>query len=94
MPHSCGCILELGIVFKPFKKADAQSIEENNGLLWAKKIVKTKPNRSISEDFKQKVNSIFHRLTKEELIAKVLANYLAQTPATPKVSSSKAQKTK
>ena len=85
---------ELGIVFKPFKKADAQSIEENNGLLWAKKIVKTKPNRSISEDFKQKVNSIFHRLTKEELIAKVLANYLAQTPATPKVSSSKAQKTK
>lgn len=84
---------ELGIVFKPFKKADTQSIEENNGLLWAKKIVKSKPNRSISEDFKQKVNSIFHRLTKEELIAKVLANYLAQTKATPKVSSSKAQKT-
>ncbi len=40
---------ELGIVFNPFKKADAQSIEENNGLLWAKKIFKTKPNREISE---------------------------------------------
>ncbi|PTM05600.1 MAG: DEAD/DEAH box helicase, partial [Bacteroidetes bacterium] len=39
---------ELGIVFNPLKKADAQSIEENNGLLWAKKIFKTKPNRTIS----------------------------------------------
>ena len=28
---------ELGIKFNEFKKGDAQSIEENNGLLWAKK---------------------------------------------------------
>ncbi len=69
---------ELGIVFHPFKKADAQSIEENNGLLWAKKIFKTKPNRSISEEFRKKVRTVFHHLTKEELIEKVLANHLAQ----------------
>lgn len=72
---------ELGILFKEFKKADAQSIEENNGLLWAKKIFKTKPNRTISDEFRNNVNTIFHHLTKEELIDKVLANYLAQTSA-------------
>lgn len=70
---------ELGIVFTPFKKADAQSIEENNTLLWAKKIFKTKPNHTVSEALKTKVRTVFHHLTKEELIEKVLANYLAQT---------------
>jgi ATP-dependent RNA helicase DeaD len=70
---------ELGITFNEFKKADAQSIEENNGLLWAKKIFKTKPNREISEDFKAKIKTIFHHLTKEELVDKILANYIAQT---------------
>ena len=69
----------LGIVFNEFKKADTQSIEENKALLWAKKIFKTKPNRSISEDFKKQVTTIFHHLTKEELIEKLLANHLAQT---------------
>ncbi len=68
----------LGIVFNQFKKADAQSIEENKGLLWAKKIFKTKPNRTISEDFKKQISTVFHHLTKEELIEKVLANYIAQ----------------
>src|SRR5690554_1811785 len=70
---------ELGITFKKFKKADALSIEENNGLLWAKKIFKTKPNRHISESYKNKITTIFHHLTKEELIEKVLADYLSQT---------------
>ena len=70
---------ELGIVFTKFKKADAQSIEENNGLLWAKKIFKTKPNREVSEDFKSKIKTIFHHLTKDELVDKILANYLAQS---------------
>lgn len=70
---------ELGIVFKPFKKADAQSIEENNGLLWAKKIFKTKPNREVSEAFKAQIKTIFHHLTKEELVDKILANYMSQT---------------
>ena len=81
---------ELGISFKEFKKADAQSIEENNGLLWSKKIFKTKPNRTISDEFRNNVNTIFHHLTKEELIDKVLANYLAQTSAAnSKIEASK-----
>jgi len=70
---------ELGISFVKYKKADAQSIEENNALLWAKKIFKTKPNREVSEEFKTKVRTVFHHLTKEELVEKILANYLAQT---------------
>ena len=70
---------ELGIVFTKFKKADAQSIEENNGVLWARKIFKTKPNRNISEGFRKEVRTIFHHLTKEELIEKVLADYVAKT---------------
>ena len=70
---------ELGITFHKIKKADAASIEETNALLWAKKIFKTKPNREISDEFKNKVKTIFHHLTKEELIEKVLANYLDQT---------------
>ena len=70
---------ELGIVFNEFSKADAQSIEENKALLWAKKIFKTKPNRTVSEDFKKQISTIFHHLTKEELVEKILANQLAQT---------------
>ena len=69
---------ELGIVFTEFKKANPQSIEENNALLWARKIFKTKPNRTVSEELKSKVKKVFHHLTKEELIEKVLANHLAQ----------------
>jgi ATP-dependent RNA helicase DeaD len=81
---------ELGIVFTEIEKADAQSIEENNGLLWARKIFKTKPNREVSEDFKAKVKTIFHHLTKEELVDKILANYLAQTgTVSPKQETSK-----
>ncbi|SDH64307.1 DEAD/DEAH box helicase [Winogradskyella thalassocola] len=70
---------ELGIVFKEYKKADTQSIEENKALLWAKKIFKTKPNRTISEQLRKDVRTVFHHLTKEELIEKVLADQLAQT---------------
>ncbi|MFD2541485.1 DEAD/DEAH box helicase [Lacinutrix gracilariae] len=69
---------ELGIAFTAFQKADAKSIEENNGLLWARKIFKTKPNRDIPEDFKAKVKTIFHHLTKEELVDKILSNYIAE----------------
>ncbi|WP_289045685.1 DEAD/DEAH box helicase [uncultured Olleya sp.] len=70
---------ELGITFKQYQKADAKSIEQNNGLLWARKIFKTKPNRDIPEDFKAKVKTIFHHLTKEELVDKILANYIAES---------------
>ena len=69
---------ELGITFKQYQKADAKSIEENNGLLWAKKIFKTKVNKDIPEDFKAKVKTIFHHLTKEELVDKILSNYIAE----------------
>jgi len=69
---------ELGLSFTEFKKADPQSIEENNALLWAKKIFKTKPNRSVSPAFKEKIKTVFHHLTKEELTEKILANYLEQ----------------
>ena len=86
---------ELGITFNEFKKADAQSIEENNGLLWARKIFKTKPNRTASEDFKKQVRTIFHHLTKEELIEKILANHLAKTSlGAPKSEDSKKKKKK
>ena len=67
---------ELGIDFTEFIKADAKSIEENNTLIWAKKIFKTKPNREVSEDLKAQIKTIFHHVTKEELVDKILANYL------------------
>ena len=70
---------DLGLVFTEYKKANTKSIEDNNTLLWAKRIFKTKPNKEVSEEVKSKVKTIFHHLTKEELVEKVLANYLAQT---------------
>ena len=86
---------ELGIDFKEFKKADAQSIEENNALIWANKIFKTKPNRNISQEFREEIRTVFHHLTKEELIDKILANYLVQsTGHGPKVETPKKKKSK
>lgn len=66
---------ELGIHFKSVEKANAEDIEENNTLVWAKKVFKTKPNRQMPEELKDQVKTIFKHLTKEELIEKVLANY-------------------
>ena len=84
---------ELCIKFNEFKKGDTQSIEENNGLLWAKKILKTKTNRNVSVEFRQRVSKTFHHLTKEELINKVLANYLINTGmTTPKDTALKNNK--
>ncbi|PCJ94818.1 MAG: DEAD/DEAH box helicase [Flavobacteriaceae bacterium] len=74
---------ELGITFKKFKKADAQSIEENNTLLWAKKIFKTKPNRAVSDEFRNKIHTVFHHLTKEELVEKILAGYILENTNLP-----------
>jgi ATP-dependent RNA helicase DeaD len=82
----------LDIRFEAFKKADAKSIEESNALIWANKIFKTKPNRAVSEDFKSQIKTIFHHLTKEELVDKILANYLVNTK--PTVISSEVSKTK
>jgi len=72
---------ELGIKFTKFQKPTAENIEENNTLLWAKQIFKTKPNHEVSAEFKNKVKTIFHHLTKDELIEKLLANQLLQTKA-------------
>lgn len=69
---------ELGIHFSELKKPTETSIEENNTLLWAKKIFKTKPNHDLDAELKTKVKTIFHHLTKEELIEKLLANHLQQ----------------
>ncbi len=86
---------ELGIHFSEFKKADAQSIEENNTLLWARKIFKTKPNRNISETLRKDVRTIFHHLTKEELIDKILADQVTETSlAQPKKESNPDSKRK
>lgn len=69
---------ELGILFSEFKKPTEASIEENNTLLWAKKIFKTKPNHDLDAELKTKVKTIFHHLSKDELIEKLLANHLQQ----------------
>jgi len=69
---------ELGIKFSEFKKPSAASLEENNMLLWAKQIFKTKPNHELSHDQKTRVKTIFHHLTKDELIEKLMANYILQ----------------
>ncbi len=69
---------ELGIKFKKFQKPTSESIEENNTFLWAKQIFKTKPNQEIDKEFKDKIKTVFHHLTKDELIEKLLANHLLQ----------------
>ena len=69
---------ELGIKFTKFKKPTSENIEENNALLWAKQIFKTKPNQDVSTDFKNKIKTVFHHLTKDELIEKLLANQMFQ----------------
>ncbi|MDX1362830.1 DEAD/DEAH box helicase [Arenibacter latericius] len=83
---------ELGITINRIEKANAKSIDENNALIWAKKIFKTKPNREVSEDFKAKIKTIFHHLTKEELVDKILADYLANSSITTAKSESPKKK--
>ena len=50
---------ELGIQFSEFKKPTVASIEENNTLLWAKKIFKIKPNHELDSELKTKVKLFF-----------------------------------
>jgi superfamily II DNA/RNA helicase len=85
---------KLGIKFTEFKKPSALSIEENNTLLWAKQIFKTKPNHEVDADLKNRIKTVFHHLTKEELIEKVLANYLMQNKNEPIEKPVKRQKMK
>ena len=48
-----------------------------------------KQNRTVSDDFKSKIKTIFHHLTKEELIEKVLANHLNHLAQTNKGKQNK-----
>ncbi|GGA72515.1 DEAD/DEAH box helicase [Flavobacterium palustre] len=73
---------ELGIQFKPFAKPSVASIEDNNTVLWAKQIFKTKPNHEVDTELKTKIKTIFHHLTKDELIEKILAHHLLQNKST------------
>ncbi|HJS00325.1 MAG TPA: DEAD/DEAH box helicase, partial [Flavobacterium sp.] len=69
---------ELGIQFTMFSKPSTSSIEDNNTLLWAKQIFKTKPNHEVDAELKTKIKTVFHHLTKDELIEKILAHHLLQ----------------
>lgn len=75
---------ELGIQFSKFEKPSSENIEENNTLLWAKQIFKTKPNHEVSVELKNKIKTVFHHLTKDELIEKILANHILQNTNLPK----------
>ncbi|OCB76069.1 DEAD/DEAH box helicase [Flavobacterium crassostreae] len=83
---------ELGIKFTQFKKPSTSSIEDNNTLLWAKQIFKTKPNHDVDAELKTKIKTVFHHLTKDELIEKLLANYLLQNKNEPTEKPVKRQK--
>lgn len=73
---------ELGITFSAFAKATTEEIEENKTILWARKIFKTKPNRGLNQELVKKIHTVFHHLTKEELIDKLMAERTSQnTPA-------------
>lgn len=73
---------ELGISFSEFKKQNAENREETNLILWAKKVFKTKPNKYVPIETKDKIKTIFHHLTKEELVEKVLADHLMKNVST------------
>ncbi|MDB4176200.1 DEAD/DEAH box helicase, partial [Flavobacteriaceae bacterium] len=49
---------ELSISFSKMEKVDALAIEENNTILWARKIFKAKPNKAISTDLKTAVKTV------------------------------------
>lgn len=83
---------ELGIKFSQFKKPTVANIEENNMLLWAKQIFKTKPNHDVIPEVKEKVKTVFHHLTKDELIEKLMANYILQNKNLPAEKPVKRQK--
>jgi ATP-dependent RNA helicase DeaD len=70
---------ELSISFSKMIKVDALAIEENNTILWARKIFKTKPNMAISGDLKAAIKTVFHHLTKDELIEKLMANQVQRS---------------
>jgi ATP-dependent RNA helicase DeaD len=86
---------EIGIELKVRNRPAAESLEENNALLWATKIFKTRPNHDISKDLRTNIHSIFHHLTKEELIDKLLSGFVAkQKDEVLKLEAGKVEKKK
>lgn len=83
---------ELGIKFSEFQKPSVESIEENTAFLWAKQIFKTKPNHEVSKEFKDKIKTVFHHLTKDELIEKLLAHQLLQTKSSIAIKTDEPKK--
>ena len=83
---------ELGLDFVKYIKPDAISLEENNTFLWAKQIFKTKPNHDVSLILKDKIKTVFHHLTKDELIEKMLSNYLLHNKIEVVTESDKSNK--
>ncbi|MGB0897192.1 MAG: DEAD/DEAH box helicase [Flavobacteriaceae bacterium] len=83
---------ELQIQFTELDKPDDNAVAENNTVLWAKKIFKTKPNRELSPELKNRVKTVFHHLTKDELIEKLLANYVNNTKPSEKLTEVKKTK--
>jgi ATP-dependent RNA helicase DeaD len=69
---------EIGVLLSLRKKPAAESLEENNAILWATKIFKTKPNHAVSKELKTNLHTIFHHLTKEELIDKLIAGFVSK----------------
>lgn len=69
---------ELGIKFRQYQKPSSASIGDNNAYLWAKQIFKTKPNHEITAELRDKIKTVLHHLTKDELIEKLMANYFLQ----------------
>ena len=65
---------ELGLKFVEYEKPNTSNIEDNKAYLWAKQIFKTKPNTEVSNEMKQKIKTIFHHLTKDELIEKLIGS--------------------
>ena len=68
--------------------------EQNNTILWARKIFKTKPNKDISQDLKTIIKTVFHHLTKDELIEKLMAHQLQQTNKLPVLNKKDKKKNK
>lgn len=65
----------LGLKFVNYEKPKQQNLIDNNAVLWAKQIFKAKPNHDLDLELKSKIKTIFHHLTKDELIEKLLGNF-------------------
>ncbi len=71
--------LVIGVNFEELSKPSKESVDENNTFLWAKRILKTKPNQELTADFKNRIKAVFQNISKDELIEKLLSNQLLQS---------------